>query len=238
MKATPQHQESLLELNRIDIQLRRNQKQIDALEQGLEVHDQRQLLLANSEKLLVTRNQLDALELELSRADTDLKIVEGRIDKDETRLQHSSNHQDIQGIQSELQSLLRRKGELEDAELVLLEQKDEILSTLKNIELERSEIQKRLESLESESSSALAKLKSGQQLLREDRARNLALLTTELAEHYEKLAARRLDVGRLDGLTCDACGMTLSGDSIEAIRSTPLDELAHCGECGAIVVRL
>lgn len=237
MKATPQHQETLLELNRIDLQLRRNQKQIDEINRGEQVQAQRQLLLANSERLLVTRNELDALELELTRAETDLKLVEGRIAKDETRLQQSSNQKDVQGIQSELQSLAKRRGELEDAELVLLERKDEILANLKTIELERAEIQKTLEVLESAQTSGLAKLNSGQQLLREDRVRNLGLLTSEVAEHYEKLFARGVGVGRLDGLICDACGMTLSGDSIDAVRNTPADELAHCGECGAILVR-
>lgn len=237
MKATPQHQETLLELNRIDLQLRRNQKQIDEINRGAQVQAQRQMLLANSERLLVARNELDALELELTRAETDLKLVEGRIAKDETRLQQSSNQKDVQGIQSELQSLAKRRGELEDAELVLLERNDEILANLKTIELERAEIQKTLEVLESEQTSGLAKLNSGQQLLREDRARNLGLLTAEVAEHYEKLFARGVGVGRLDGLICDACGMTLSGDSIDAVRNTPADELAHCGECGAILVR-
>lgn len=237
MKATQQHQETLLELNRIDLQLRRNQKQIDEINRGTQVQAQRQLLLANSERLLVARNELDALELELTRAETDLKLVEGRIAKDETRLQQSSNQKDVQGIQSELQSLAKRRGELEDAELVLLERKDEILANLKAIEFERAEIQSALEVLEREQTSGLAKLNSGQQLLREDRARNLGLLTEEVAEHYEKLFARGVGVGRLDGLICDACGMTLSGDSIDAVRNTPADELAHCGECGAILVR-
>jgi predicted nucleic acid-binding Zn-ribbon protein len=237
MKATPQHQETLLELNRIDLQLRRNQKQIDDINRGEQVQAQRQLLLANSERLLVARNELDALELELTRAETDLKLVEGRIAKDETRLQQSSNQKDVQGIQSELQSLAKRRGELEDAELVLLERKDEMLANLKTIEFERAEIQSDLEVLEREQTSGLAKLNSGQQLLREDRARNLGLLTAEVAEHYEKLFARGVGVGRLDGLICDACGMTLSGDSIDAVRNTPADELAHCGECGAILVR-
>lgn len=237
MKATPQHQETLLELNRIDLQFRRNQKQIDVINRGEQVQAQRQLLLANSERLLVARNELDALELELTRAETDLNLVEGRIAKDETRLQQSSNQKDVQGMQSELQSLAKRKGELEDAELVLLERKDEILANLKTIELERAGIQKTLEALESEQTSGLAKLNSGQQLLREDRARNLGLLTAEVAEHYEKLFSRGVGVGRLDGLICDACGMTLSGDSIDAVSNAPADELAHCGECGAILVR-
>ena len=237
MKATSEHQSTLLELSRIDLQLRRNQKSIDEITRGDEVLAQRQLLLANSERLLVARNELDALELELVRAETDLNLVETRIAKDEQLLQQSSNQKDVQGIQSQLQALAKRRGELEDAELVLLERKDEISASLQSINTERAEIQKDLESLETQQTAGLAKLTSGQQLLREDRARNLSQLSSELAEHYEKLFARGVGVGRLDGLVCDACGMTLGGDSLESVRNTPADELAHCGECGAILVR-
>jgi predicted nucleic acid-binding Zn-ribbon protein len=237
MKATSEHQSTLLELSRIDLQLRRNQKSIDEITRGDEVLAQRQLLLANSERLLVARNELDALELELVRAETDLNLVETRIAKDEQLLQQSSNQKDVQGIQSQLQALAKRRGELEDAELVLLERKDEISARLQSINTERAEIQKDLESLETQQTAGLAKLTSGQQLLREDRARNLSQLSSELAEHYEKLFARGVGVGRLDGLVCDACGMTLGGDSLESVRNTPADELAHCGECGAILVR-
>jgi predicted nucleic acid-binding Zn-ribbon protein len=237
MKATSEHQSTLLDLSRIDLQLRRNQKAIDEITRGDEVLAQRQLLLANSERLLVARNEMDALELELVRAETDLKLVETRIAKDEQLLQNSSNQRDVQGIQSQLQALAKRRGELEDAELALLERKDEITAGLQSINTERAEIQKDLESLETQQTAGLAKLTSGQQLLREDRARNLGQLSSELAEHYEKLFAKGVGVGRLDGLVCDACGMTLGGDSLESVRNTPADELAHCGECGAILVR-
>ena len=237
MKATSEHQSTLLELSRIDLQLRRNQKSIDEITRGDEVLAQRQLLLANSERLLVARNELDALELELVRAETDLNLVETRIAKDEQLLQQSSNQKDVQGIQSQLQALAKRRGELEDAELVLLERKDEISASLQSINVERAEIQAVLATLETQQTAGLAKLTSGQQLLREDRARNLSQLSSELAEHYEKLFARGVGVGRLDGLVCDACGMTLGGDSLESVRNTPADELAHCGECGAILVR-
>jgi predicted nucleic acid-binding Zn-ribbon protein len=237
MKATSEHQSTLLELSRIDLQLRRNQKSIDEITRGDEVLAQRQLLLANSERLLVARNELDALELELVRAETDLNLVETRIAKDEQLLQQSSNQKDVQGIQSQLQALAKRRGELEDAELVLLERKDELSGSLQSINDERAEIQAVLATLETQQTAGLAKLTSGQQLLREDRARNLSQLSSELAEHYEKLFAKGVGVGRLDGLVCDACGMTLGGDSLESVRNTPADELAHCGECGAILVR-
>jgi predicted nucleic acid-binding Zn-ribbon protein len=237
MKANSQHQETLLDLSRIDLQLRRNQKLINEINEAAAVQAARQQLLVNSESLLTVRNRLDELSLELGRAEVDLNLVEGRIERDQARLQQSSNQKDIQGIQSELQSLQKRKSELEEAEIVLLERKDELNRELAAVQNERDGLQKRLTVLEDEQTSGLAKLNSGQQLLREDRARGLGQLSAELAEHYEKLFAKSIGVGRLDGLICDACGMTLSGDSIDAIKNTPIDELAHCGECGAILVR-
>jgi predicted nucleic acid-binding Zn-ribbon protein len=237
MKANSQQQETLLDLGRIDLQLRRNQKLIAETESGVAVQAARESLLKNSESLLEVKNELDALALELGRAEVDLQLVDVRIEKDKQRLQQSSNQRDIQGIQSELASLQKRKDELEDAELQLLDRKEFLQNKLTSVEKERKELQDAVSQLESQQNSELAKLNSGQQLLREDRARGLGQLTVELAEHYEKLYAKGISVGRLSGLVCDACGMTLSGDSLDMIRDTPMDELAHCGECGAILVR-
>ncbi|MEN9749436.1 MAG: hypothetical protein RL149_514 [Actinomycetota bacterium] len=237
MKANSQQQETLLDLGRIDLQLRRNQKLIAETESGVAVQAARESLLKNSESLLEVKNELDALALELGRAEVDLQLVDVRIEKDKQRLQQSSNQRDIQGIQSELASLQKRKDELEDAELQLLERKEFLQTKLTSVEKERKELQDAVSQLESQQNSELAKLNSGQQLLREDRARGLGQLTVELAEHYEKLYAKGISVGRLSGLVCDACGMTLSGDTLDMIRDTPMDELAHCGECGAILVR-
>jgi hypothetical protein len=237
MKANSQQQDTLLDLSRIDLQLRRNQKQINEINEAVAVQAARQQLLVNSEALLSVRNRLDELALELGRADVDLKLVEGRIERDQARLQQSSNQKDIQGIQSELQSLQKRKGELEEAELVLLERQEVLNAELAEVQALRDSLQKDLAVLEDQQTAGLAKLNSGQQLLREDRARGLGQLSSELAELYEKLFAKGIGVGKLDGLICDACGMTLSGDSLDSVNNTPMDELAHCGECGAILVR-
>jgi predicted nucleic acid-binding Zn-ribbon protein len=237
MKASAQQQETLLELSRIDLQLKRNNRQIDEIKAGAQLQAVRQLQLVNSEKLLAIRNQLDALSLELNRAEVDLELVEGRLRKDEVKLQASSNQREVQAIQHEQQSLQKRKGELEDAELVLLERRDALVADLAVIDLERAQLQEQMAVLEEQQNAGLAKLNSGQHLLQQDRVRALAQVGTELAAHYESLFAKSISVGKLDGLVCDACGMTLSGDSIDAIKNTPFDELAHCGECGAILVR-
>lgn len=237
MKASAQQQETLLELSRLDLSLRRNKREIEETSAGLALDTVRRQLLMNSERLLSLNNQLDALSLELNRAEIDLELVEGRLQKDEAKMQASSNQREVQAIQHELQSLTKRKSELEDAELVLLDQRDSLTSDLAEVELERANLQKQLLLLEEQQSAGLAKLNSGRHLLQQERERALNQLGTELAAHYESLASKSVLVAKLDGLVCEACGMTLSGDSIDSIKNTPLDELAYCGECGAILVR-
>lgn len=237
MKASHQQQETLLELSQIDLQIRRNQIATDALVNGTEIEATRAELMQMSENLLAERNSLDALEIELNRAAQDLALVEDRIAKDNHRLEQSSNPKDIQGIQHELISLAKRKDTLEDAELALMEKVEQAKAEVDLVSNERDSVQQRLSRLEADQATELAKLKSGAMLLAEDRVRAIANLSEELATHYEKLKARGAGVGRFSGIACGACGMTMTGASLDEVRATPMDELAHCAECNGILVR-
>lgn len=237
MKASQQQQEVLLELSQIDLQIRRNQLAIDSLQKSVEIEEARAELMALSENLINARNAVDALQLDLKRAEQDLQLVEERIAKDNIRLEQSSNPKDIQGIQHELVSLAKRKDTLEDAELVLIEKVEMQVTEVAAISTARDEVQARMDRIESQQATELSKLKSGAMLLNEDRARAIANIPNELAQHYEKLKARKSGVGRFSGIACGACGMTLTGANLDEIRATPMDELAHCGECGGILVR-
>ncbi|MFM6977765.1 MAG: hypothetical protein ACKOWR_03515, partial [Micrococcales bacterium] len=91
--------------------------------------------------------------------------------------------------------------------------------------------------LEQNQEAELAKLKSGGALLSQNRDRAIANLPDELVQHYEKLKARGSGVGRFSGISCGACGMTMTGANLDEVRATPMDELAHCAECSGILVR-
>jgi len=237
MKASQQQQETLLDLSQIDLQIRRNHLALEAISNSDEIQNVRAALMQHSEALLVQRNALDALELDLSRAAQDLELVEVRIEKDKATLDQSSNPKDIQGLQHELVSLAKRKDTLEDAEIVLLEKVEAGKNELAAIAKSRDDVQRDLDKLEHEQSAEIAKLKSGSALLVEDRNRAKANLPAELADHYEKLKARGVGVARFSGISCGVCGMTLTGSGLDEIRSTPMDELAHCSECSGILVR-
>lgn len=237
MKATAQQQNSLLELGRIDLQIKQNGRKIAEINSATELENIRAIQIDNSERLLTARNELDALALELNRAQVDYQLVASRFERDELRLKGSNNQKEAQAIQSELQALAKRKSELEDVELQLLDKKQELEQSLQTIELERIDLQSRLRKVEEEFRVELATLKSSRALLEQARDRERNFIGAELCAHYDRLAAKMIAVGKLEGLVCDACGLTLSGDFIDAIKNTPADEIAHCGECGAILVR-
>jgi hypothetical protein len=237
MKANHQQQETLLELSQIDLQIRRNLIATESVIKSAEIESARLKLMQLSETLLNERNTLDALEIELTRAAQDLALVEERILKDKQRMEQSSNSKDIQGVQHELASLAKRQDTLEDAELAILEKIELQQAEVLIISASREAAHQELTQLETSQSSELAKLKSGAMLLQEDRKRAIANLSEELATHYEKLKARGAGVGRFSGISCGACGMTMSGASLDEVRATPMDELAHCAECNGILVR-
>ncbi len=237
MKASQQQQQTLLDLGQIDLQMRRARIALGALDQSSELEEVRVELMKLSENLRTQRNALDALEIELSRAAQDLNLVEDRIARDKQRLESSSNPKDVQGIQHELLSLAKRKDTLEEAEIVLLEKVEMATAEVVQTAKEREACQQKLQQLENSRDAEIAKLKSGLVLLTEDRNRAKANLSTELADHYEKLKDRGAGVGRLNGISCGVCGMTMSGSGLDEVRATPMDELAHCSECNGILVR-
>ena len=125
MKATASQQADLLSLANLDLQITRSKAAIKNLASGAQFSALREIQRDLAAKLIAARNALDSVNLELKRSETDLELVEQRIAKDEQRLNSTNNSKDAQGIQSELESLARRKSDLEDIELAILEQQEQ-----------------------------------------------------------------------------------------------------------------
>jgi predicted nucleic acid-binding Zn-ribbon protein len=108
MKATEAQQADLLSLATLDAEISRTKAAISALvsESAFSAlrAEQRDLAAA----LITSRNELDTVELEISRAETDLHLVEQRIKRDDERLNQTQSSKDAQAIQSELATLAKR----------------------------------------------------------------------------------------------------------------------------------
>lgn len=238
MKATRHQQQVLLDLAALDLVIARSNRQLAELNNDPASLAKQNELLAVSESLIAARNAHDEIAIEISRLEQDLHLVEERIAKDKSRIDNSSNSKDIQATQHELVLLAKRKSTLEDVELEAIERREVAASEVAAITDARSKVQAELDQIQQATEAQLQKTKSALALHQDQRARFIADLEPEHIELYSKLLGKTLPVARLEGFNCGACGLGLSGASVDEIRNTPIDTLARCPECAAMLVRI
>jgi predicted nucleic acid-binding Zn-ribbon protein len=237
MKASENQQTQLLELANLDLEISRTRLTLSNLTSGLAFSDLRDAQRDSAARLIESRNALDQVELELSRAEADLKLVEQRIAKDSAALNATSSAKDAQGIQSELETLKKRKSDLEDLELAILERKEEAEAAYRTVMTDKQAIDQDLASKESANESEIMKLRSGLDLITSQRSQQASRIDAELIALYEKKSSRGLAVGRLLGRECGACRMTIGATALAEISAMPKDEIATCPDCQAILIR-
>ena len=237
MKANLQDQKRLLELVELDLNLVKNASDKTKLLAATDIQIASEKALALSDQLIDARNKVGDLELELKRSENDLELVENRITKDNQRLSTTSSSKDAQGIEHELTTLAKRKSELEDTELGMMEELDKVRAELIAAEKAKSEAESELNSLRSALSSNASTLDSQRAELTAKREALVGLIDPELAVAYQKKADRAVAVGRLTGRECGACRISITATNLEEIVALPADEISECPNCQAYLVR-
>lgn len=230
-------QAALLKLSELDLEIGylRNEiaKAIDSAE--LKELAEKQTTLAG--ELISTRTNLENFQLEIKRSEEDIRLVTERLDRDRARLNSTSSPKDAIGIQSEIDSLLKRKGDLEDIELALMQDLETAELAHDTVTEQREQLQSETEKLRSQIQVRVDELKSQGRKASADREIVLAKIPAEILKRYETLAARQVAVGQIVDRACTACRMTLTVGAIDALNNLVEDELGSCPECQAMIVR-
>lgn len=237
MKVSQNQLQDLLELTVTDQVITRTKNEVDGLRNSPVLAQLQVELRASSTKYIEANNKTDGLKLELKRVETDLATVEQRIKRDNTTLHSTGSARDAMAIQSELKSLNKRKSDLEEISLELMDQLAIAQAELENHVRDRAQIEERLRAETETLQATAAKLISGLTLRSADRAQLASRLSSELFELYAAKAKRGVPVGRLTHRECGACNMTITAAALQELLNSPSDELISCPECGAILVR-
>lgn len=237
MKANLLDQKRLLELVELDLSLVRNASDKSKLLAATAIQEASERALALSDQLIDARNRVGDLDLELKRSENDLELVENRIAKDKDRLQTTSSAKDAQGIEHELTTLAKRKSELEDAELGIMEALDTVRAELVAAEGAKSSAEQELSSLRSALAADTADLDSQRVELSSKRTALVGLVDSELAVAYQRKADRGVAAGKLSGRECGACRLSITATNLEEIVALPADEISECPNCQAFLVR-
>lgn len=237
MKASTGDQKTLLELVELDLSLSRNASEVSKLRADDELEKASELTLELSDQLIDLRNRVSDLEFELKRSEDDLELVEKRIAKDKQRLATTSSSKDAQGIEHELGALAKRKNELEDAELEIMEKLDGLRIELAKTTEQKSDAEIKLDALRNSVSILSTQLETQKMELSSKRNSLIEKLDAELAAAYSRKADRGVAVGKLVGRECGACRLSITATSLDEILALPLDEVAECPNCQAFLVR-
>ena len=126
-KAAPAEQLKLLELQGLDAKLKSLFNRRRSLESDSRITDLEAALSVANGELGAAKVAVHDAELELKRAEADVEQVASRIERDEAKLNSGTGlSKDLVALQRDLVSLNKRRSDLEDVELEVLERLDSL----------------------------------------------------------------------------------------------------------------
>ncbi len=237
MKIDLAGQAALLKLTEVDLELNQIKAQLQALLDSPELKTLQSDLSSSAEELLVARTEFENLQTSVRRSEEDIRLVTERLVRDRERLNATSSPKDAIGIQGEIESLGRRKDELESIELELLEQLEDSQKKLELATVKRAELQAQMTDLQERLTAEIDAVKARGRKATADRLILVDKIPGEVLKKYENLAAKQVAVGKIVDRACNACHMVISSSALDQLSKLPEDEIGSCPECQAIIVR-
>jgi predicted nucleic acid-binding Zn-ribbon protein len=240
LKADPSRQWRLLDLQAIDTRL----DQIAHARKSLPEHAvlaDLETKAAGLDSLLVrARTELGDIQREVAKAESDVQLVRDRAARDQARLDSGTGSaKDLQAIQHELESLVRRQSELEDVEIEVMERAEDAESAVSQLDVEHATLAAQITVATEARDAALADLEVEATKVAASRADIVAGVGEDLVTLYEKvrLQSGGLAAAPLRQRRCGGCQLELNNVEMNRIKAAPDDEVLRCEECRRILVR-
>lgn len=239
MKADPKVQRRLLDLQAIDTALAQLAHRRRTLPELAELEALARQLSALEDERVRAQVAVDDLDRDIARLEKDIDQVRARKSKDEARLAAGTGPaRELEALQHELASLHRRQGDLEDAELELMEQRETAQGVLDGVERRIAEARDRREAAEQRRTESLAEIGKEEEFKRGARQPLAGDLPSDMVALYERIREDTgLGAALLTGARCGGCRLELSGADLARIRKADPDDVVRCEECRRIMVR-
>ncbi|MEO8528602.1 MAG: hypothetical protein ABI435_05955 [Pseudolysinimonas sp.] len=238
LKASPEDQALLLDLQELDTKLQQLAHRVAKLPER-DVVDALAGQRSGLERLRAEQfGAVEDIRLELSRTESDVAVVDARITRDGDRLRTSSSVKDVQALEQELEALARRKSDLEDIELGVME-------TVEARELALATTASDLTTLDEALAAATAARDAALGVLEAERAHTAANRQTvaskvpdDLLALYEKQRDRYgIGASHLRGGVSGASGVALNSTDMNVVRAAAPDDVLLCPDSNAVLVR-
>jgi uncharacterized protein len=149
-----------------------------------------------------------------------------------------SSPRELQAMQADIDMLHRRRSDLEDEELEVMEQRETLDAELATLGATIASLQARVAELTATIAASEAEIDA--EIAREiaSRASLAQPIAEPLLRDYERRRAQNRGAGaaRLVGTTCQACHLTIPSTEAEQVRRDAGRVVSYCDNCSAILV--
>jgi predicted nucleic acid-binding Zn-ribbon protein len=191
-------------------------------------------------RLATTRGERDRLAREEQQLDDEARSLSEKATEVESRMYSGevSSPRELQAMQADVEQLRKHQRTIENRELELMEAREPLEATLAELEEQRAAVGGEVERLRSELGQAEGEIIAEMQAERATRDGIAAGIDPALVKEYDRCRAQAKGPGvaRLLGTTCQGCHLSIPAIEAEQIKRSGGVPLAHCDNCGAILV--
>jgi uncharacterized protein len=240
VNAEPADQLRLLDLQAFDSKLDLLAHRRRTLPQLAEVAALDTRLAQLRDVLIASTTDESDLAREQSKAEADVDQVRARADRDRKILDSgSAGPKELTGLQSELESLAKRQGDLEDVVLDVMERVEAAAARTAQLTEQQGLAQADRDRLGAALGVDQAGLDKDIAFATQQRALIAAQLPAELLALYEKIRAQYNGIGaaEIKQRRCEGCRLELDISEVNAIKAAAPDTVLRHDSCRRILVR-
>jgi predicted nucleic acid-binding Zn-ribbon protein len=238
MKAPITEQRALLDLQAADTRLDQLSHSVKTLPQSLALAELAKDVARSRSLSASIRGELEDTKVEIDRVESDVAVVAARIARDRERLASSSSTKDIQGLEHELASLLKRQSDLEDIELTVMERQEEIDARFQSASARLDELLVSEKTLAADRDDKLEQINTEIALVTERRARIASSIGADLLALYDKQRSRYgIGAALLTRGVSGGSHVKLHESDLAVIRAAAPDDVVLDPDSSCILVR-
>jgi uncharacterized protein len=228
----------LLDLQAEDSEIKHLDERRASLPEAARLAEVNDHLAELTSDMAIAKKQDDEIGREQHRLEGEIELIDQKIAKEEQRLFSGavSNPKELGALQAEVASLKKRKSDLEDQDLEVMEQKETSAATLATLTGEHDQLTKEGDELTRKVAELTAEIDTALQAHSAKRDEIAPEIPDDLLALYDKIRAAKSGVGAavLEAGTCQGCHTKLPQVEYEKIRAE--GGLQRCDNCRRILV--
>jgi uncharacterized protein len=241
IKADPASQLRLLDLQATDTALAQLDHRRRTLPEHAELARLKTEQAAVGADLVAAETAVSDLELEQTKAESDLAPVRERLARNQRRIADGSvpDAKALSSMVAEVDHLQKRIGDLEDAELEVMEQLEQAVAERERLRGRLDELAAAVAAVTARRDEQLAALDAEVGQRRTERAGIAPTIEASLLALYDKVAAGHNGVGaaELRARRCTGCQLEVNAADRQTFAAASAEEVLRCEECSRILVR-